>query len=341
MDHSTSIGARVFEAVRLAVSALAVLGTASLLFVLTFRERSYEPPAAIRPIADDLLDLAADGGGRIWAAGHHGRILHSVDRGEHWQFAESGVDTPLSGVAFRDAKHGIAVGYGGVVLRTADGGETWARAASGVDVYLTAARFLGDGRALAVGEWGTVIESSDAGETWRTVVRAEHDFIINDFDVSERGDGWAVGELGQAMETADGGRTWSYRRLGTEERTFFTVDVVGPGDVWIGGTESLLAHTTDGGRSWQEISAPCAPTQILRLRFAAERGYAVGRRCVAVTEDGGRSWRRSRLAERVEFSWLYGLYVTADEVLAAGYGQAIFRAGRDDSSWTRLAGDRG
>ncbi len=327
---------RLGSVVRLGAATVGVLGTASLLFLLTFRERPFEPTSVIRPIEEHLLDLAVSGRERLWAVGHAGRILRTADGGRSWSFPASGVDTPLAGVAFRDAETGLAVGYGGVILRTADGGRTWSRIVSGVDVYLTSVRFLPDGRALAAGEWGRILESTDDGKSWRSVTSGEHDFIVNDFDVSPEGRGWAVGELGRAMETSDAGRTWSQRVIVPKETTLFTVEVVDAEEIWVGGADSLLLHSSDGGGTWTSRNAPCPPTQILRVRFAETRGYAVGRRCVAVTADGGRSWSTSALGESVQYSWLYGLAVSADEVWTAGYGEGVFRAGADDGTWRRV-----
>jgi photosystem II stability/assembly factor-like uncharacterized protein len=76
------------------------------------------------------------------------------------------------------------------------------------------------------------------------------------------------------------------------------------------------------------------------VRFAGDRGYAVGRRCVLGTTDAGRSWQVSQLRGTVRYSWLYGLHVTPEEAWTAGYGEAIFRAGSTDESWQRVAIER-
>ncbi|MGH7896854.1 MAG: WD40/YVTN/BNR-like repeat-containing protein [Candidatus Binatia bacterium] len=324
------------DAVRLGLATVSLLGTASLLFVLMFREPPFETGERAVPIADHLLDLTVVDERTVWAVGHDGRILGTRDGGRNWKFARSAVDSPLAAVAFRDGATGLAVGYAGVILRTTDAGDSWSRVPSGVEVYLTSVRFLADGRAFAAGEWGTILTSEDGGATWRTVTSGEHDFIVNDLDLDPSGIGWAVGELGLGMETADGGRSWTERRITHDQTPLFTVDVLGPTEIWAAGGDSRLLHSTDGGSSWEHAVAPCRPTQLLRLRFAADRGYVVGRRCVAMTEDGGATWRPSALGDAVRFSWLYGLHVTPGAVWAAGYGESIFRTGVDDRSWTRV-----
>ena len=54
-------------ALRLAGAMIGVLGTAALLFVLTFRERPLHAPERVRPVAEHLLDVAVRGGARVWA----------------------------------------------------------------------------------------------------------------------------------------------------------------------------------------------------------------------------------------------------------------------------------
>jgi len=331
----------VVEWLRLGTSAAGVLGTAILLFTLTFHERRPEGAPPPSPISDDLLDLAVSTTGGITAVGHNGRILQSRDGGRTFVFRESGVTTPLAAVAFRDERVGLAAGYGGVILRTTDGGETWKSIASGVDLYLTSVRFRSGGEVFAAGEWGTILRSRDDGARWAVLTSREHDFIVADIDFADDGGGWAVGEFGRALATTDGGATWQERRLLNDESSLFSVDVVSAREIWIAGAGSVLLHSTDGGTTWTRTTAPCEKTQLLRIRFAAARGYAVGRRCAVVSEDAGASWRKSALANAIPYSWIYGLDVTADGVWAAGYHESLFRAGPDDRSWERVVVERG
>jgi len=331
----------VVEWLLLAASTAGVLGTAILLFTLTFHERRAAGAPHPSPIADDLLDLAVSPAGRVTAVGHNGRILQSAAGGRTFVFRESGVTTPLAAVGFRDERVGLAAGYGGVILRTTDGGEKWTSIASGVDLYLTSVRFRSGGEVFAAGEWGTILRSRDDGASWAVLTNREHDFIVADIDFAEDGGGWAVGEFGRALASADGGATWQERQLLDDESSLFSVDVVSAREIWVAGAGSVLLHSTDGGTTWTRTTAPCEKTQLLRIRFAAARGYAVGRRCAVVSEDAGASWRKSALGDAIPYSWIYGLDVTADGVWAAGYHESLFHAGPDDRSWQRVVVERG
>ena len=335
---------RIWEALKVTAAATAVLGATALLFFGAFHERKVTMDGKVRPLREDLLDLVSDPSGKVWAVGQVGRILHSSDGGKSWTFQKSGITTALSGLAFRNPNVGVAVGYDGVILRTTDGGASWVKVPSGVQLYLTSA-YAGPGSTMfAAGELGTILTSDDDGATWRIVTTKQHDFIINGIDLSPSGRGWAVGELGKALYSDDGGKTWAPRvitdSLIANETTLFSVDVVSDLEIWASGLDSLLVHSADGGATWQQMEAPCAAkTQLLRVRFAGPRGYATGRRCVVYTEDGGQNWKPSSLAQKIRYSWIYGIDLKPEAVWMAGYREGMFRAGSEDS-WEEVVVDR-
>ena len=73
-----------------------------------------------------------------WAVGPSGAILATANGGRTWEPQHSGTTVDLNGVAFADARDGLAVGDsiegddplagkldGSVILRTVDGGASW------------------------------------------------------------------------------------------------------------------------------------------------------------------------------------------------------------------------
>ena len=63
-------------------------------------------------------------------AGEFQTIMHTDDGGATWKKQYGGKDGRLFGIAFRDAKRGIAVGTSGLVLVTCDGGVSWKQTAT-------------------------------------------------------------------------------------------------------------------------------------------------------------------------------------------------------------------
>ncbi|MDX1965499.1 MAG: YCF48-related protein [Pirellulales bacterium] len=65
-------------------------------------------------------------GPKIWIAGTTGgRILHSKDAGQTWQWQKIPTTLPIFDLHFRDERHGWGVGGLGQIILTSDGGQTW------------------------------------------------------------------------------------------------------------------------------------------------------------------------------------------------------------------------
>ena len=137
------------------------------------------------------------------------RVLHSGDRGVTWTEARvplvAGPGAGVTGVAFRDRRHGIAVGgaIGGTasgprVARTTDGGRTWSVAA---DPPLTGALFgvaytkaVGKTIVVAVGPGGAAY-SLDEGATWALLDASPYWSL----GFGRDGAGWLVGPGGRVV----------------------------------------------------------------------------------------------------------------------------------------------
>lgn len=108
-------------------------------------------------------------GDRLWYGTSKGRIMSSLDRGNHWQAVQvAGPDENIQSIAFSDSLHGIALATGNInynypislIYATSDGGDTWT---------LEKSAPLGDAQVVtAVPEaknvffFGTIVESNDS-----------------------------------------------------------------------------------------------------------------------------------------------------------------------------------
>jgi photosystem II stability/assembly factor-like uncharacterized protein len=155
--------------------------------------------------------VTADRGDRIaWFAtggGTTARVFRTPDRGRHWTVADTAVPSgPTAGIyslAFRDARHGIAVGGDftaptvapGAAAVTSGSGRRWHPARAEPGEYRSGSAWVPGTRrtALAVGPTGSDV-SDDGGRTW-------HRFDTGSFDSVEcapDGACWASGEQGRA-----------------------------------------------------------------------------------------------------------------------------------------------
>jgi photosystem II stability/assembly factor-like uncharacterized protein len=130
-------------------------------------------------------------GHRAWfgsGGGAQARVFSSKDGGKTWHVSAtpipSGPTSGINGIAFHDAKHGIAVGGDfnaptaspNAVAITSDGGRTWTLAAKAPSEYRSGVDWLRDHIAIDVGLSGSDY-STDGGNTWTTFDKGSFDTV--------------------------------------------------------------------------------------------------------------------------------------------------------------------
>jgi photosystem II stability/assembly factor-like uncharacterized protein len=189
----------------------------------------------------------------VWAAGQHGKIVRSTDRGLTWTRQATGTDAHLQAIAVWDGERAVAVGNELTILTTGDGGKTWRKAAApeGVAVAkLLRVRSYDAGIAWAVGELGTVLSSSDHGASWRSM-STKDDATWNDIAFVGR-HGWMVGEFGRIRMTTDGGANWT-SVTGPVKSSLNAVAFRDERHGVAVGTGGAVLTTTDGGQTWKAL----------------------------------------------------------------------------------------
>jgi photosystem II stability/assembly factor-like uncharacterized protein len=177
------------------------------------------PPAALPAAlpnegayAASGTNVAVHGKDHVWIATTASRVLHSGDGGRTWTIAQTPVPTSASAglfsVAFRDARHGVAVGGDyqketeavDNAAVTSDGGRTWTLS-KGLSGYRSVVAFAPRTKSswIAVGPTGADV-SHDDGRSWTPLAGAG----FHAFSFAPRGrTGWGAGERG-AIGRLDG-----------------------------------------------------------------------------------------------------------------------------------------
>ena len=194
------------------------------------------------------------------SVGFEGTIQRTVDGGTTWVQVESGTKRILTGVAFTDDKHGIAVGNpfgtGPRMLRTEDGGLSWHEQPYelGANVGFSDVVLLPSQIGMAVG-----------------------------------------GSGGLLLKTTDGGRSWSLLKPDLPLTNVFLMSValLDAETAVIVGRQGIILHTRDGGATWTRRESG-TPLELRGVAFAdASRGLIVGLAGTLLsTDDGGLTWRR-------------------------------------------------
>ena len=114
---------------------------------------------------DITLNDVARQEAHLWVAGEYGKLLHSPDEGRSWNEIRTPATASLTGIAFRDARHGVAVGLEGVLIVTRDGGASWVRMPSPTHLHLYHVTWDGI-RWIAVGERDVMLTADADAREW-------------------------------------------------------------------------------------------------------------------------------------------------------------------------------
>jgi photosystem II stability/assembly factor-like uncharacterized protein len=267
-------------------------------------------------IRDDLYAVKLASGGRAWAVGAFGTILHSTDGGRTWSRQAAPTTEPLFGVDVLDDHHGWIVGRAGLVLATTDGGATWQQQSSSTEKHLFDVDFVDEKFGCAVGDWGAIVLTTDGGLTWKAH-ELKQDVILNGVSLLDRNRGWIVGEAGMVLSTDDGGVTWVRHDVGVN-KTFFGVHFANERRGWVVGIDALILATDDGGATWRVQNGLAEASGLDQVGFAyayenpslyevavsGTTGVAVGDMGgVFWSEDAGRTWKRREMPAEWGLRW--------------------------------------
>ena len=182
----------------------------------TYRQASQVPTRAT------LTAIWAVDERNLWAVGHWGVILKSVDGGEHWSLNRSDLerDQPLFTVWFKDAQHGVAAGLFSLLMVTDDGGKTWNN-----------------------------VKLPVAGDNVKSDLNLFQLFSAKTGDAAN--DLWLAAEQGTVYHSADLGHTWDVMATGNKG-TFWAGVVLADGSLLVGGLEGKIFKSTDHGKTWNQ-----------------------------------------------------------------------------------------
>jgi photosystem II stability/assembly factor-like uncharacterized protein len=250
------------------------------------------------------LDSVAASGGRIWAGGATGTLLHSDDGGSHWAAVRTGL---LDDVRTLVAVSPQSVIFAGrcALRRTDDGGVTvrrlaWGSSDDNCPATIQAVAFPAPLIGYLLLSNGDVYGTDDGGTNWRKQGSVP--------GASATGGGEAVRDMyfsglstgvlsvgGKLFQTTDAGQSWTpVKSLPAGGQ--LDIEFVGSGVGYAAGDHSGLLRTTDGGATWNTVGPSDDPLQAQNVRSLACAGPST---CLAAlasgdsllrTTDGGQSW---------------------------------------------------
>lgn len=190
------------------------------------------------------------------AAGEHGQIFFSQDRGGHWQQATSPTTVLITAIHIQDAQTSWAVGHDATILRSDDSAQTWqiVHSAPEDETPLLDIHFIDHQRGYAIGGYGKFLETLDGGKTWQVrLISEEQDLHLNRLIQLASGRLLIAAERGAYYLSDDAGATW--RSMASPyQGSFFGALESNKNNVLLFGLRGHLFASTDQGEQWQAIS---------------------------------------------------------------------------------------
>lgn len=241
------------------------------------------PPArSIDQWGEAIREYAFAGTEDVWIVLNRGVLLHTSDRGKHW---EKQYDQAAAHIQFVDKDRGWLIASD-TILGTQDGGQSWQTqfdlataptpTGDGPPYYVTKADGV-SGISLVSSQHGWastsvgLLTTNNGGKHWERV-RSNKWIVVIKFTDDQHGWGYAGGGAEDPMliHTTDGGQTWltwqhggpgcNWYKTGTGGLFSYT----GPNSAWAicfpyAGSQYadplVMTKTTDGGQSWPTVES--------------------------------------------------------------------------------------
>ncbi len=179
-----------------------------------------------------------------------------------WLQQNSGINSNLNSVYFKNSQTGWCLGNEGKILKTINGGVNWFQTNSGTSKNLSSLSFSSLHNAFAVGDSGTILNSTDEGNSWINSKFPNRNynftsvFFVNDSIGFAGGIQYDLETLNKIFKTSNGGNNWDSLVTANGMYEFInTIFFINNNMGWIikgygiAGIESLY-KTIDGGLNW-------------------------------------------------------------------------------------------
>jgi photosystem II stability/assembly factor-like uncharacterized protein len=240
--------------------------------------------------------------------GTNGNIQYTINGGQTWNLAVSGVTINLKDVKFISSNIAFAVGDGGTFIKSINGGQTWSSIFTGITFNLKRIYFFNSLIGWIVGDNDTVLRTTDGGIGWNSIntgVTINGGSILSwqDISFSNVSTGWLVDGGNTLAKTTDGGNTWA---ISTRFSSIY------PHGVSINQASKLFFSKT------------------------SSNGFVVGwPGSIAKTNDLGVNWFAKSDGSSNSFNDVQ--FIDDNNVIAVGPDGFIFKSTNKGKNWTKLS----
>lgn len=283
----------------------------------------------------------------VWLGSGNGRVYRSLDSGQHFSFAGSGLpDEDVVQLVHAPWAAVYAVTATGKLYTTTDDGVSWFPTAStcgmpAVALQVDASRpwvlYLAT-------RGGGICKSESRGLSWASANTGVTQAALSALWIDPRNPQqlWAGGQ-GRVFRTVDGGQTWTAQSAGLPAGpvTAITTDPVDSTRVYALVYGTGLFESRDGGSNWTVKSSATAASSALALvthpTQAARLFTGTLSSGVQSTADAGSSWTGSSLGMSLFVRSIAADPGSATTLYAGTLDGSVFRSSDSAASWTATA----
>lgn len=141
-----------------------------------------------------------------FACSDSGRILKTIDAGEHWNLKPTNSLRNIFDFSFLNKDTGFASADGGIVFKTINGGETWDSLSIGPADNLKGIFFVNKDTGFVIGTF-KIYRTYNAGSIWIETALNNASYLT-DIVFTNDSLGYCVGGFGKLLFTVDAGLNW-------------------------------------------------------------------------------------------------------------------------------------
>lgn len=263
----------------------------------------------------------------VWAVGHQGVILKSVDAGKNWIKVFDG--TELSGLLRTSLETQIAELT--PLLETETDSDRYDELEvllddasykleditenSGVEIAFFDVKFVTPSTGFIIGAYGSMLQTQDGGKTWQYIghqIPNPDGFHLNAFAENAQGQLFVVGEAGFAMRTSD---NLQWQRLAIDYQGSLFGITANNSALFVYGLRGNMFYSNNAGNDWSAID-----TGVTNHIFAADwlpsgELLLVGAAGLKLVYDGVQFTNISRNSERVDIT---SIKINGEDVITTG-----------------------
>jgi photosystem II stability/assembly factor-like uncharacterized protein len=190
----------------------------------------------------------------VFTIGFEGKILHSTDNGDNWQYIKLAQWEPYKDLAFIEPATCIAIGgvsfHNGRLTYLNDQYQAYRDDSLGYE--LNDIEMINNKTGYIAG-FGVVLKTDDGAVNWHILDVKNDNFTA--LHANNANELWVCGYNGSIFRSTNGGQSWEKQRNGNSlaNKKYHLLDIYfkDSNNGWAVGEDGLVIRTTNGGADWE------------------------------------------------------------------------------------------